>query len=167
MEPEQAKPGVLRRMAPWLLACLACAVLLAGIWFAGLCLLARAFVAGYAESDKRIVDGSARTITTFFEATTRGDIAAATSCIANRTLDVSARMAKDPASFSVVRVSDCEGLESFFHHPFVIGAKLTLTNGAVKYGRFRTDVDDNGRWVINAFRIGDAMPEKPNQIGGD
>lgn len=114
------------------------------------------------------LDAVSPTVVTFFEATTRGDVAAANSHMrAGEHSNLAARIAKDPESFRVRAVSDFTPIQVPHHHPFVIGAKLTLENGRVKYGRFLLFYyHERKRWVIDGFEIGDRMPETPT-LGDD
>lgn len=117
--------------------------------------------------DARIVEETAPTVTAFFRATTSGDIAAATSLVSPRlAASLPARIEREPASFRVKEISEFGPVEIYHHHPFVIRARLTLANGAAKWGRFRIYFDERG-WVIDAFQLGDALPSTPTQSGSD
>lgn len=60
-------------------------------------------------------------------------------------------------------VTDFVPIQVYHHHPFVIGAKLTLANGRVKYGRFLVYHDhDLPGWVIGSFNVADTMPATPS-----
>ncbi len=145
-------------------------------------------------SRRAVAEDATPTLASFFAATTRGDVAAATSLLEEGSrVDVAARLAKDPERYRIAKLEDVVPIDVPLHNEFILGARLFLSNGFIKHARFSVtfnhamtpEVDElDRRWKrhelemvdylrarrkltcrINDFEIGDKPPSRPTLYG--